>query len=213
MGILENGILGGFRKKVGPSIGKKFRGMDLIVGPYRESTKPETEKEIYQQGKFKMLNYYLNYLRSAVNVGYKQYTKKRSAVNAAHSYNFPHAFIEEEGIVRLNFPKLVYSRGSVAIPNCPAVVLSAPDQLTFTWLAEAENQSTRMYDKATFVVWMLVENKPLVLLNTALRRDLQFSMEISKHWQGETLHCYMSFNNNSGKLVGNSLYVGAVEIV
>jgi len=213
MGILDNGILGGFHNKVGPSIGKKFRGMDLIVGPYRESSKPEKPAEIRQQNKFAMLNYFLNYLKSVVNPGFKQYAKKCSAVNAAHSYNFPHAFTEEGGVVKLNYSKLVYSRGNVAIPNCPSVALTAPDQLTFTWLAEAENQYTRVHDRASFVVWRAVENSPLVLINKVLRGDLQFSMEIGKNWRGETLHCYMNFTNDSGKLTGNSFYVGAVEIV
>lgn len=110
MGILYNGILGGFRKKVGPSIGKRFRGMDLIVGPYRKSTEPEKQAEVLQQSKFAMLNHFLNYLKSVVNRGFKQYAKKRLALNAAHSYNFPHVFIEEQVEVKLNYRKLVYSR-------------------------------------------------------------------------------------------------------
>lgn len=213
MGILDNGILGGFHNKVGPAIGKKFRGMDLIVGPYRESNKPEKPGEIRQQSRFGMLNYFLNYISEVVNVGFKQYARKRSAVNAAYSYNCAHAFIEEGAELKLNFPKLAFSRGSVAIPNCPSVALTAPDELTFTWLLEAENQYTRMHDRASFVVWRAVENSPLVLINKVLRADLQFSMEIGKNWQGETLHCYMNFTNDSGKLAGNSFYVGAVEIV
>lgn len=213
MGILDNGILGGFHNKVGPAIGKKFRGMDLIVGPYRESNKPEKPGEIRQQSRFGMLNYFLNYISEVVNVGFKQYARKRSAVNAAYSYNCAYAFIEEGAELKLNFPKLAFSRGSVAIPNCPSVALTAADRLTFSWLPEAENQYTRMHDRASFVVWKVIENKPLVLVNTAVRADLQFSMEIESDLHGETLHCYMNFNNDSGKLAGNSIYVGAVEVV
>ncbi|RZM24840.1 MAG: hypothetical protein EOO88_21430 [Pedobacter sp.] len=213
MGILENGILGGVRNKVGPAIGKKFRGMDLVVGPYRESNKPEKPGEIRQQNKFGMLNYFLDYVREVVDVGFKQYARKHTAVNAAHSHNFAHAFIEEGDELKLNFPKLALSRGNVAIPNCPSVALTAANMLTFSWLPEAENQNTRRNDRASFVVWQVIENKPLVLVNTVVRSDLQFSLEIKGDLQGETLHCYMNFTNDSGKLVGNSIYVGAVEIV
>lgn len=214
MGILNNGILGGFRNKVGTVIGRKFRDKDLIVGLYRESTKPEKEGEILQQNRFRMLNYFLNYLKSVVGPGFKQYAKKKSALNAAHSYNYGHAFIVEGGVLKLNFPKMVYSRGNVSIPNCPTVALSAPQQLTFTWLPEGENQFTRGSDKATFVVWMENNDKPLlILIDAAARSALGFSMEIPGNLGVETLHCYMSFRNASGKLVGNSFYVGAVEVV
>lgn len=213
MGILNDGILGGFRNKVGTVIGRKFRDMDLIVGPYRESTKPETKGEILQQNRFRMINHFLNYLKSVVGPGFKQYAKKKSALNAAHSYNYGHAFIEEEGVLKLNFPKMVYSRGNVSIPNCPSVVLSAPEQLTFTWLPEGENQFTRGNDKASFVVWMEKSDKPLILIDAAPRSALEFSMEIPGNLGIETLHCYMSFKNATGKLVSNSFYVGAVEVV
>lgn len=58
-----------------------------------------------------------------------------------------------------------------------------------------------------------MKKQPLILIDKAVRGDLEFFMEIGTDWQGETLHCYVSFNNESGKLTGNSLYVGAVEFV
>ena len=39
--------------------------------------------------------------------------------------------------------------------------------------------------------------RPMVLIDKALRGDLQFSMVIGVDWQSETLHCYMNFNNST----------------
>jgi hypothetical protein len=212
MGILENGLLGGFRNKVGPVIGRKSRGMDVIVSLYRTGAKAETEGEIRQQGRFKLLNNFLTQLSAEVEEGFRQYAKKKSAQNAAHSYNYGRAFIEDEHGIKLNFSKLVYSRGSVAIASCPEVSLTAPRLLTFKWMAEAESQYNRENDRASFVVWMEGMESPMGMLRVAQRSDLQISMKLPDNLSAQTLHCYMNFENDNGKLVGNSICVGAVEI-
>jgi hypothetical protein len=52
MGIIRQGILGGFRKKTGSVVGAYWRKLDVIRGLPRKSSKPPTIAQLNQQLKF-----------------------------------------------------------------------------------------------------------------------------------------------------------------
>ncbi|WP_262708913.1 DUF6266 family protein [Pedobacter psychroterrae] len=110
----------------------------------------------------------------------------------------------------MNYPKIVYSRGPVSTVNCPTVTLSEENKVSFSWLPEGQNENTRASDKATFLIYSAAKKHASYFIATANRADLGFSVVLDEQLIGTDLHCYMSFCNESGKLVGNSMYVGLV---
>jgi len=208
MGILTEGIFGGFRNKTGPIIGRRYRKQNIITSLHRISQKPEQEGELVQQHRFSILNSFLSRISALVDIGFKQYAKKKSAVNAAYSFNAPHAYINDGEETVLNYPKLVYSRGQVDTPDFPQVSFSGEDTIVFSWLPQEQSMYSRANDQASFLIYIPEKDTAFVLKNEALRADLSFSVEIKPPVDGATYHCYMNFNNESGKLVGDSVYVG-----
>lgn len=210
MGIIKNGILGGVRNKVGAVVGRTHRGQDILTGIHRISQKARTEGQLEQQSRFGVLNAFLAQLKELIDPGFKRFAKKNSTLNAAFSFNYEHAFVEQEGSIKINYPKIVYSRGPVSVVNCPAISLSDEGILTFSWLPEEQNEYTRASDKATFLIYGAAEQTAVYSIGAAVRADLSFSIDLSEEMQLEELHCYMSFSNESKKLVGNSLYIGVI---
>ena len=82
--------------------------------------------------------------------------------------------------------------------------------MTFSWLPEGQNEDTRDSDKATFLIYSAGKKDASYYIGAAKRADLSFSVGLNEELIGTDLHCYMSFSNESGKLVGNSMYVGMV---
>ena len=210
MGILKNGILGGVKNKVGAVVGRTHRGQDVITGLPRISTKEKTGGQLEQQDRFGMLNSFLAQLKELIAQGFKRFAKKRSTLNEAFSYNYGHAFVELDESIEINYPKIVYSRGPVSTVNCPTVALSEENTVLFSWLPEGQNENTRASDKATFLIYSAGMKDASYFIGTANRSDLSFAVELDEKLIGTGLHCYMSFSNESGKLVGNSVYVGLV---
>lgn len=212
MGILKSGILGPFRKKVGPGIGRRHMGQNLILPLPHKSNKPATAKQLETQVKLGLLNSFLNTIDKLVNIGFKQYTKHNSPVNVAFKYNYNHAFVKQGDEYEINFPEIVYSRGHIIAPEGAQVV---PEQgkIAFSWLPQNQSAYCQFTDAASFLVYNPEKKKATILLGRVTRYAQNYVMEIPVDYIGATVHCYMSFNSANGKLQGDSIYIGKVLVV
>lgn len=221
MGLQPSGLFGGFYKKVGGSIGVRGSGgRNIVTALHHKSNKKRTDEQLTGQDKFTMLNGYFKYIKSLVNVGFKQYAKTKSAANMAYSYNYDHAFIEDEAGLRLNYPALMYSRGSILKPEAAAVVvepeigdpaLTNNRTVTFTWAPQKQSTYCQYTDMATFLIYNVVKERVYMKINVVERYDQLYSVEVAKYNAGCELHCYMNFNSVDGKLTGDSMYVGMIQ--
>ena len=207
MGILDSGPFGPFRKKMGPGIGRRHMGQDLILPLYHKTTKPATDAQLLQRKKFDMLGSFLRTLKSLVNPGFKAYAKKKSAANAAFSYNFDHAFILNGDEPQLNFPKLVISRGHITTPN-GLQISSSPGSVNFSWAEAPQSKYCQFTDKASFVVYDATKKTFIIKLNEAERQSLGYEMAVPGNLSGQTLHCWVVFASADGKIRGDSKYAG-----
>lgn len=213
MGILETGILGGFRKKAGPVIGRKHRGQDLITSAYRISGKVKkgTPRRLVVRKKFALLNVFLGNITSLVNMGFKR-TTHGSATNNAYSFNYDHAFIVEEDEVKLDYSKLVYSKGNIEGPEGLQMV-SENGHIIMNWQAQPQSRFCQHTDKASLLFYRETKKGNASCRHGVCERgDLTVSVDM-KHVAGKTLHCYISFASADGKLQGDSKYLGTIKVL
>lgn len=213
MGILKSGVLGPFRNKVGPAIGRRHMSQNLLLPLPHPSNKPATAKQLEAQEKLGLLSSFLNRIDKLVNPGFKAYTKHNSPVNAAFKYNYDHAFVKQGETFLLNYPKLVYSRGHILAPE-GAALSSAGSKITFSWQPQNQSAYCQFSDKASFLVFNAVKEKGFVIIlqHTVNRYAGSFELEVPEDFAGHPVHCYMSFSSADGKKQGDSLYVGEVVV-
>lgn len=212
MGVIKNGIMGPVTNKVGTVIGRNFRGLNVITQLYKKSKKSATNKQERAQIRLGLLSKFLSGAQKVVDPGFIKTIKAgQSPLNAAYSYNYRHAFVEENDETKLNFPKLVLSRGPIERPNCAAVKREG-NKIVFSWLVQAENKYSRHDDRADFLMYAPANKKMILLKYKAMRSALQFEFKLPKSLQEYTFHCFMIFSNQNGKLVGTSEYVGITQL-
>ena len=212
MGIQKSGIIGPFRNKVGPAIGRRHMGQNLLTALPHKSNKPATAKQLEAQHLFGLLNSFLSAIDRLVNIGFKAYVKNNSPVNAAFSYNYEKAFVKLDGEDQLNYPKLVYSRGHIVTPE-GAQVISETGKITFSWLPQNQSAYCQFTDRASFLVYNPAKEKAMILQAPVDRYAQSFVMEMPANYVGDAVHCYMSFASVSGKMQGDSLYIAEVMVV
>lgn len=208
MGILNSGLLGPFRKKIGPGIGRRSRGQHIVSALYHKSNNPPTEKQLEAQLKFGLLNSFLSNIDKLVNIGFKPYAKGKSPVNAAYSYNWEHAFVKEGDTYAINYPQMIYSRGHTVSPEGVAV-RQTPEGITFSWLPQSQSAYCQFSDLASFLIYHPLTAQRLILIDQVNRYALEYTMQIPPDYTGR-VHCYMNFSSADGKLTGNNVYIGAV---
>ena len=207
MGILKSGILGPMQNKTGSAIGRMHRNINVITGPYRKTNKPATAAQLDVQAKLGMLSSFLNAIDDLIKPGFKQYAKGEDPVNVASSFNYQHAFIKDEAGLRLNYAKLVYSRGYILGPESSGL-LALPNKIEFNWLPQRQSKYCQYTDMATVMVYNPVKERFIKLKGVAERYAQGCLFDIPPHFAGDTVHCYISFASKDGKLQGNSTYLG-----
>lgn len=212
MGILDSGISGGFRKKIGPNIGRRHMGQDLVLPLYHPTTKKPTQAQLSECARFGLLNSFLRDIAGLVEPGFKkQPKKKRSPKNAAFSYNYGHAFLPDGEGWALNYPALLYSRGEICTPDGLTISRNG-DLVSFNWPPQPQSSYCQFSDLASFLAYCPEKRLVLAERNASRRDALVYELELPEGFSG-VLHCYMSFASADGKLVGDSVYAGQVGTI
>ena len=91
MGIINQGILGGFSGKVGPIVGFRWKSNYYIRARAAKVSNPRTPKQQEQRGKFATAFSFLKAIKPFIRIGYKEFTQDKSAFNSAMSYTLKRA--------------------------------------------------------------------------------------------------------------------------
>lgn len=212
MGILKSGILGPMQNKTGDTVGRMHRDINVITAAYNKSEKPATAAQLQVREKLGMLSNFMSYIDHLIKPGFKQYSKGKDPVNVACSFNYRHAFVSDENGLRLNYPKLMYSRGYILGPESPGL-LALPNQIEFNWLPQRQSRYCQHTDMATVLVYNPVKNEFISPAGVTDRYAQGYRLDTPASFSGDTVHCYISFASKDGKQQGNSVYLGELVCI
>lgn len=215
MGILRQGILGGFRKKAGSVVGAYWRTLDVIRGLPRSSGKAPTQAQKDQQLKFRLTTSFLSWISDLVEVGYKSMSKVATPMNLAVSYNINAAITGIAPDFTLDYKKIRFSDGKLNLPEGLSVESVAGAKLKFSWLhTDPDSKFLDATDMASILVYNPVKAKFLKLLNVVPRSTGTYTLQVPVSFADDEVHCYISFNSVKQKnLVSLSAHLGLVPVV
>lgn len=214
MGIIRQGILGGFRKKVGAVVGAAFRTLDVIRALPRKSNKPATQLQINQRTKFGLVTEFLSYISELIETAYKKGSGSTSAMNEAVAYHLKNAITGVAPNFTLDFAKLRFSSGKLSLPSTYSVDTTAPAKVDFNW--KLDGLDTK-YKDGTDVINIMVYNPTkqqfVTLMAAAPRSALTYVLPLPVEFVGDSIHCYFSFSSTTKKnLHSKSVYVTLIEV-
>ena len=169
-----------------------------------------TENQTSAAYRFGLLSSFLSGITSFVKIGFKKMVKHNSPVNAALSYNYDHAFIVEDGVVRLNYPKLVYSIGDVEPPESPDIECT-DGLMKLSWFDMPQSRFCQYTDTASVIVYEPLIDERMAFRNVCPRSDLSVLLDVTP-LIGSTVHCYVRFTSADGKLQGKNVYLGMLDV-
>ena len=205
---IDNDMIG----TLGNHVGRKVRGKNILSMKPGKRTKPATANQLAHQEKVGILFVMFGFLADFVGIGFSGFKTKMTAVNAAVSYNYK--FITGvAGDYELDYPMLTFGRGKVAAPEQAVVAPVVGRKLTFTWLAGLATVKNNLpTDLSYFLVYSKVLDKFFTVEGAVPRSALTYTLQLPFIFAGEEVHVYMMFASVLGK-PGNSVYLGAVEVV
>lgn len=209
MARLSSGILGPIHGKLGSVVGavwKKTAYVRTLAAENKEGRKASA-KQIACREKFKFVQEWLVPFYPYVTVGFRNYAKDKTEINAAFSKNYREATLGVYPNLSIDYTKVVFSRG--LLPRLYAVQhqLVAPDLLSLTW-QQNHNDDSCYDDQLVLIVY----NRELKLVDGFIggcsRADLKCDFKLNPRLIGRPLDVYVSVISLNGKKVADSEYLG-----
>jgi hypothetical protein len=213
MARYKNGILGAFSGKVGTVVGASWCGTDYMRSLPEKSSKPETVAQRNQRYKMQLLRGFLLALNDLIKIGYQHPAPQKTPMNAALSYHLQNGVTDSPEDLKINFPDLLYSRGSLFVPWLPQVLPIAGQVLDFSWQSSAPAPLSKPNDQAALVVYNPIKKEFIILENAASRADGSAQLQLPLKYAGDTVHCYLNFMDANRKKASANVYIAEVNVI
>ena len=211
MGTIKQGILGGFSGKVGTVIGGSWKGISYMRSQAQSVKNPRTDGQLSQRSKFALALDFLKPLTDIVRTGFKLYTNKQTAFNAAMSYTLANAISGDYPDYELNFASALISRGALTSATNGAAT-SANGSVTVTWGDNTGVGTAKATDKALIAVLNADKGEAVTVSAGEARSTATQTVAVPADWMGEEVQVYLGFISADAKEVANSVYLGSVTI-
>jgi len=212
MGKLPNGILGGFRGKVGPVVGTQWKGIEVIRSLPPGKRRKSSEDQLKQQAKMSLMTSFISPLSTFLNSTYQSVTVHMSCFNRALSYNLRDAITGDYPEFKINFPYVILGVGYLRNVETPKISSDSEGRLTFSWRDNSNEGSARATDQFFGAVYC-VELKHWQAWKEGPKRNAgSYTLDVSA-FSGKAVHTYIGFLSADAKFVTTSLYVGLIDIL
>ena len=192
MGIINQGILGGFSGKVGPIVGFHWKSKYYIRARAAKVSNPRTPKQQEQRGKFATAFSFLKAIKPFIRIGYKEFTQEKSAFNAAMSYTLKRAVTGNGKEISIDFNRALVSMGTL-MPIFEGAAAMSNNQITFHWKDNSSMGNAEKTDIAMVMVYNKDKEAAVYNMEAALRSYCHTELQLPEDWQNDELIAYLSF--------------------
>lgn len=212
MGVINQGILGGFSGKVGNVIGGNWKGIDYMRIKPASVANPRTEGQVNQRTKFTTALQFLQPMKDFIKVGYKGFASKKTEFNSAMSYILKNAITGEAPDFVVDYAAALVSRGALTGALNGSIDVSVAGTASFAWDDNSGSGSALATDKSMLLLFN--ESKGEVIFSTASAQRSAEGQDIvlPDDYANDTVIAYLAFIGADGAQVSNSLYLGALKI-
>ena len=213
MAKLAEGVLGGFRGKVGTVVGNIWKGIATMRVHVKSISNPKTAKQLEQRAKFALMIEFLKPLTDFVRTTFKHFAIKQTAFNAAVSYNVKNAITGTYPAYGIDYSKVLVSKGSLPPVLNPEVTSTTAGQVEFSWQDNTGGPYAKATDKAAILVYNPAKGYSTDLIGGNTRTGGSQSLTLPANWSGDEVQCFIAFANENGSAYSNSAFVGGIIVL
>ncbi|MEJ0082704.1 MAG: DUF6266 family protein [Puia sp.] len=212
MAKLPNGILGGFTGTIGPVVGTRWKGKQVIRSRPPRKRPKSSEDQLKQQAKVRLITTFISPLTRFLNSTYQCVTKETSCFNKAMSYNLRNAVGGEFPAFKINYALVALGVGDLLNVEKPMNSSESTGRLTFSWIDNSNEGSARATDQC-FAALFCEELKRWETREKGPQRNAgSYTLDVPA-FSGKAVHAYIGFLSADAKFVTTSLYAGSVNIL
>lgn len=211
MGSYNKGIMGAFSGKVGPVVGARWRGKEVMRSLPRKSTKPPTLKQAEQRQKFTLVAEFLRTINPIVSRFFGGNNEVETRRNLAMSYTMKEAvtFVDPDYVLKYN--RVLISRGNLLGLN-GATVTPAVLSIEIAWTDNSGVGDAQPTDRLVVAVYEPTSKTTIYSLDAGARDHGHGVIAVPALYEGLPLQVWATFVSVDDKLYATSEYLGTVTV-
>ena len=211
MAILKVESNRGFIGRVGNTVTYVLNGQ-IVKRTIGKSSKEATIPQLSARQKTKIITGFLNPVKEFIHIGFEfeaRLVQKHSTYNIATSYNWLNAITGEYPDQKIDFSKVLLSRGKMPVTTHIEVKI-ADNRITFQWDKTIVSEGMKDSDRVMLMAYLPEENRAISLIGGAERLEGVEHLVIPECYEGAHMETYVSFISADYKTISNSVYTGQV---
>ena len=212
MARLTSGIFGPVHGKIGSVVGGQWKQTSYLrtLPQKNNQSKQPTAAQIACREKFKFMQEWLAPFYAYVTVGFRNYAKDKTEINAAFSANYRTACVGTYPDLSIDYHKVVFAKGSLpGLFNVSAAYTAGSDSVILNW-ERNYNDNSSFDDQIMLVVYSRDLKIADGFVGGVNRTDLTCSLKLKPKLTGKVLDVWVCAISLNGKKVSDSEYLGRV---
>ena len=197
----------GWRGSIGNVVHCTWMGIDYIRAKPAYVNDPQTEGQLRQRSRLKVCHALVSKLLYTVRRGFASQAVGMTAYNACMSRLMRQAVVVEQGEVRLDYRKVILGEGPLAVAH-EANVSWQQGVLVVSWQTHSVVGNGSATDRVLLAIYNADKEVAMQQQGAALRGDGRCALAVPSDWHGDTLHCYLGFENQAQTDGSNIVHVG-----
>ena len=213
MAIVQNPVTGRSKKKFGTAVFAKQFGKNTMRTKPIEVKNPKTIKQKQQRSKFSIMVELSRMFLGFIRIGFKQVAIGMSQFNMFMKSNIYDVISGTYPSYTIDFTKLIVTKGTLTGADGGAAVAAAGHKVNITWTDNTGTGDALATDKAMQLI--INYDKKTVMQDTTAktRLDASSSLTVPASWVGDEVHVYLSFMNEAGAKIADSVFLASVTIL
>lgn len=210
MGKVTKGIAKGFSGRVGDHVfTQQPNGETYVQSAPTLTDMPPTDKQLGNRQEIARNSALVRVIRDFIEAGFalEGKARKMNGANAATSYNRKNAFVGEYPDRRIDFSKLLLSKGSMPAPT-GVTVNKNEFGFVFTWDTKSEEKGAHYSDQVMLMAYFPEIEKAEYLIAGSQRSRGTELLSLGRIAASNVAEVYISFIEDNRKSVSDSIYLG-----
>jgi len=173
---------------------------------------PKSEAQLAHRAKFAATIKFLKPLTDFIRSSFKNEHVAMSPFNLAMSYNLKNAMSGSYPNYAIDFSMAQVSHGTLREALNPKVNLLGRGLLEFSWLDNSNNANCLFNDRVMLVVYNIEKQEAETVFYGNTREQESQVITLPLSFEGDTVQCYIAFQNANRRDVSNSQYLGSLVV-
>ncbi|MCM1531535.1 MAG: DUF6266 family protein [Bacteroides sp.] len=192
MGTIKQGILGGFKGKVGKVVGSSWKGIPYMKALPANVHNPRTPAQTAHRTKFATAMRFLKHFTPIIKQSYTPPKKGQTPFNAAFSDLLRNATTCKDGNVNIDYSKVNLTRGNfppLDAIGCHLLHYSFGSKVAISWTTP-EQDSPRKDDKISVVVYHIPSGQTATAIKAITREASNLGVAIPDDWKKDEIRVW-----------------------